>query len=57
MTGKNVKADWWGPYLTIPTQQKEYTMDFTIEEYLEYQNSLLEQAEEDGFTIESVDEQ
>jgi hypothetical protein len=32
-------------------------MDLTIEEYLEYLNSLLEQAEEDGFTIESVDEQ
>ena len=30
--------------------------DMTIEEYLEYQNSLLEQAEEDGFTIESKEQ-
>ncbi len=32
-------------------------MDLAIEEYLEYLNSLLEQAEEDGFTVEGVDEQ
>ena len=31
----------------------EYQNSLLIEEYLEYQNSLLEQAEEDGFTIES----
>jgi hypothetical protein len=28
-------------------------MDLTIEEYLDFQNHLLKQAEKDGFTLES----
>lgn len=31
-------------------------MDMTIEEYLEYVQRMLEQAEEDGFEIDSVNE-
>jgi hypothetical protein len=30
-------------------------MDMTIEDYLEFEQHLLEQAEEDGFEIDSVD--
>ena len=31
-------------------------MDVTLQEYLEYLRSLLEQAEEDGFELDTVNE-
>jgi hypothetical protein len=40
---------WPAPLLQ---KSKENKMDMTIEEYLEFVRSLLEQAEEDGFELE-----
>jgi len=46
-----------GTRAAVIYREGKLRMDMTIEEYLEFQNHLLQQAEEDGFMIDSVEDE